>query len=563
MKFLQKLILVLFTLSSLSLSVVSAHTDDTTTVQSFTDVPPENEYYAAVEHLHDYDIIHGNPDSSYEPYAPINRAAFTKIIVEANYTDAEIESCQLAADAFTDVPTDQWYSPYICLASKYQIVEGYSDSSFKPAANINFAEAAKIIVEGFSFEICESDVWYYPYVEVLADLNAIPLTVNSFDQKITRGEMAEIIYRIHAGIDNKTSEDYASLGGGGTLVCPQSSETGQSSNAGGGVEEEPDNSQTTTETGGGTEQADEPDNTEITSTRITVGKAPHGLAVNKSNTKLYVTNFNDGSVGVIDLTSGEMVDTIKVEKGPVNIVLSQDNAIAYVSNELSDTISIIDTAQKTVIDTVFIGDRPHGLTLSPDGSRLYVCNLNSNDVSILNTTNYEIIDRIAVGNSPDSPVVSSSGKMMYVTNYDLDGAPSYVSIIDLDQLQEIDQVAVGINPHGIKLSADDSKLYVTIEGEDKWLVIDTPSREIIAEYATGQSPHALGLSPDGEYLWTGDLKSNTVTIFKTVNGEQVDQIDLHNGADPHTIIFSPDGAYAYIADFFTRSVVVIETSSVY
>ncbi len=37
--------------------------------------------------------------------------------------------------------------------------------------------------------------------------NAIPLTIQSLDKKITRGEMAEMIYRLRAGITDLPSEE--------------------------------------------------------------------------------------------------------------------------------------------------------------------------------------------------------------------------------------------------------------------------------------------------------------------------------------------------------------------
>ena len=56
-------------------------------------------------------------------------------------------------------------------------------------------------------------------------MKAIPDTITSFDSRINRGEMVEMIYRIKANITTKTSKDYTSLGGstGGTGGGTQSS----------------------------------------------------------------------------------------------------------------------------------------------------------------------------------------------------------------------------------------------------------------------------------------------------------------------------------------------------
>ena len=80
------------------------------------------------------------------------------------------------------------------------LIDGYPDGTFKPASNINFAETAKIVANAFMLDLegHKTDVWYEPYVRALEDLEAIPETIKSNDQLITRGEMAEIVYRVMA-----------------------------------------------------------------------------------------------------------------------------------------------------------------------------------------------------------------------------------------------------------------------------------------------------------------------------------------------------------------------------
>ncbi len=45
----------------------------------------------------------------------------------------------------------------------------------------------------------------------LAKLKAIPTSILRFDQKITRGEMAEIVYRLKTGNNDKAGASYESL----------------------------------------------------------------------------------------------------------------------------------------------------------------------------------------------------------------------------------------------------------------------------------------------------------------------------------------------------------------
>lgn len=220
--------LVFFTLAAIlsvgMLSVASA---------AFSDVSLSTQYADAINYAETNSIVSGYPDGSFKPLNRINRAEFTKIIVGAatGYNPSQDPSgydiYALVGVGFSDAVSGEWYIPYLRKALSEQIISGYPDGTFKPANDINFAEAAKIIVNGFGYQTATDPIWYKPYVDKLADLKAIPDTITGFDYKINRGEMVEIIYRIKANITTKTSKDYPSLGGttGGTGGGTQTSGT--------------------------------------------------------------------------------------------------------------------------------------------------------------------------------------------------------------------------------------------------------------------------------------------------------------------------------------------------
>lgn len=174
---------------------------------AFSDVPLSHKHADAINYVESESIVNGYPDGSYKPDQLINRAEFTKIIIAATASEITGSNC------FPDVST-QWFAPFICYAKSQNIIGGYPDGTFKPEQNISFAEAAKIIVFGFRYNIPSYEgEWYKPFVTILGDNKAIPTSINAFDKKITRGEMAEMIYRLKAVITNKPSQTFGSLSG--------------------------------------------------------------------------------------------------------------------------------------------------------------------------------------------------------------------------------------------------------------------------------------------------------------------------------------------------------------
>jgi len=177
----------------------------------FSDVSSSHLNFDAIEYVQAEGIVGGYPDGTYQPDRTINRAEFTKIVIESQFTRAQIDACRDVF--FPDVPAGQWFTNYVCVAKKNTIIEGYPDGTFKPAQNISFVEAAKIIVVTFKYSVGTDAIWYKPFVEGLGEKRAIPTTIDRFEKNITRGEMAEMIYRLLAEITSKSSLTYSDLTG--------------------------------------------------------------------------------------------------------------------------------------------------------------------------------------------------------------------------------------------------------------------------------------------------------------------------------------------------------------
>ncbi|MDP2643016.1 MAG: beta-propeller domain-containing protein [Candidatus Peregrinibacteria bacterium] len=198
----------------------------------FSDMREDEMSYKAVYFLANEGVVKGYSDGSFGVNKDINRAEFLKIVMEAKdkVLDKEQSSGGGApvstkkdsdttawegSNCYSDVK-DEWFAPYICSATTSGWVNGYKDGTFRPADTINFAEASKIIsnVLGLDISAGTSANWYEGYVDALSSKEAIPSTVTAFDDKLTRGDMAEIIWRTSDDVTYKVSNSYDSLASG-------------------------------------------------------------------------------------------------------------------------------------------------------------------------------------------------------------------------------------------------------------------------------------------------------------------------------------------------------------
>ncbi|MBU0577056.1 sortase [Patescibacteria group bacterium] len=183
--------------------------------KSYSDVPYAHKYNESINTLSNQNIINGYENGEFHPEGNINRAEAVKILVEALYDDNAINNSldwhkklNHKYVMFPDVGINEWYGSYVEVAYQNNIIQGFSDNTFKPSNNLNFAEALKIILESHGVNlnvdyqenpllyINRSD-WYTPYFSYAYEYNLI--NQNKFyhpAQLITRGEFAEIVYRL-------------------------------------------------------------------------------------------------------------------------------------------------------------------------------------------------------------------------------------------------------------------------------------------------------------------------------------------------------------------------------
>lgn len=195
-----------------SLAVFSVF-HSSSTWAGFGDVPDTHPFKAAIDYVQSEKIVSGYPDGTYQPDKVLNRAEFTKIIIASRFPKSAINGCIFAGrfyktKVFKDIDPKIWFENFVCMAKTEDIIGGYGDGSFKPTNTINLAEAAKITVKSYGLKTSGgTEPWFASYIYKLKELNAIPYSIKDpmkdATKQISRGEMADIVYRLRQVQDLK------------------------------------------------------------------------------------------------------------------------------------------------------------------------------------------------------------------------------------------------------------------------------------------------------------------------------------------------------------------------
>lgn len=204
-------------------AIFTAHAQQPFSEKPFTDVPKSSPRYEAIEYLRQNNVLRGYLDGTFRPDTRISRAEFVTLVTNPFFLAAQRDSDCLRAHYgsgttavfYRDVRAQDWFAQDVCFATVNEIVHGYPDGSFQPNHSINFVEAAKVAADVLAIKVqneSSGDLWYTPYVRRLAELHAIPTTIHRMSQTLTRGEMAEIVFRLKTGNTGKASMTFQGLG---------------------------------------------------------------------------------------------------------------------------------------------------------------------------------------------------------------------------------------------------------------------------------------------------------------------------------------------------------------
>lgn len=150
------------------------------------------EYQNAVSYLIGKKVIEGYPDGTFQPKKTVNRAELLKIIFTARGGNTPV-----TGSCFSDVPEDSWFAPFVCAAKRRDIVNGYSDGTFKPEQAVNFAEAIKIMLRTYGRQVTEKtgEDWFEPFADELDDDDILRRSSYIPWEPLTRERAADLITR--------------------------------------------------------------------------------------------------------------------------------------------------------------------------------------------------------------------------------------------------------------------------------------------------------------------------------------------------------------------------------
>jgi YVTN family beta-propeller protein len=300
--------------------------------------------------------------------------------------------------------------------------------------------------------------------------------------------------------------------------------------------------------------------------KVGTGSTAKSVVVTPDGALAYAVSPASNSVVVIDIQASLPLASIPVGENPFAITINPEGTRVYVTNFLDHTVSVINSGRyspgfNTVDETIEVGLNPIDALVTPDGDRLIVSNLGSMDLSIVDSdrssaTYNMVLHTVGTGQTTRTMTVTPDGGLLYIGTND---GYLVVSVVDFGVVK---QVGTGSTTKAITVTPDGALLIVlTAAGEVMFIDIaeGSPTEDqVVHRVGTGSTVKSVTVTPDGGLLYlvmealdailTGQIDiltsaSATSGVDSPVDLVEVTFIDtFYTGEDPYEIVFAPGGS---------------------
>ncbi len=309
-----------------------------------------------------------------------------------------------------------------------------------------------------------------------------------------------------------------------------------------------------------------------------------GIAIAPDNRTLYLSEGNNGRVGIFDLATNQRVESFTLDgefqgKSYKNsltgdLKLSPDGRYIYVLDLAHFRLVVIEIQSRQILSSLAVGRVPFGLALSPDGRRAYVSNVGMFEYSLVpgydpqdpRHTGLDFppfgfpskeaqegvtIERKRIPGLGDPNAAESNS--LWVVDVTEPTHPKVAAKLKTG-LPVGGQSTGGSSPGAVV--AGRNKVFVSNAAQDSIMIIGARSsrvkKTVVLEPASsvrglrGVLPFGMALSPDEKRLYVACAGINAVAVLDARRGKVLGF--LPTAWFPARVASSPDGKTLYVAN---------------
>ena len=265
---------------------------------------------------------------------------------------------------------------------------------------------------------------------------------------------------------------------------------------------------------------------------LTIDTKRHHLFISRSS-----------HVQVVDADSGKVVGDIPSTEGVHGIAIADDLNVGFTSNGKSNSVTVFDLTTLDVIETIKIsGLNPDVILYEPVSKHLFTFNGRSANATVIDAITRKEINTIKLPGKPELAVSNKVGNI-------------FVNIEDKNAIVVIDSssnkilksfpLGSGVEPTGLSIDKENNRLF-SVCANNKMIVLDSETGSVISEVAIGSGPDSAAFDPNLGIAFSSNGEG-TLTLIKENDAEHfsvLQNVVTQKGA--RTMAYDSDNHRAYL-----------------
>lgn len=221
-------------------------------------------------------------------------------------------------------------------------------------------------------------------------------------------------------------------------------------------------------------------------------RSPHGIAVSRDGSRLWVTCEGNRAVLELDTKDGRVRSAWTTGQEVSHMLVpTPDERKLYVANIRSGSVTVIERASGA-LRSIPTGAGAEGLDVTPDGREVWVTNRGANTLSVVDVATDSIVATLdAGGEFPIRLKFTPDGRQAFVSN----ARSNAVAVFDARSREALGTIEVGRMPVGIQMTPDGSRAFVANTNDDLVTELDVARRAASRTFTTGREPDGMAWAP--------------------------------------------------------------------
>ena len=282
--------------------------------------------------------------------------------------------------------------------------------------------------------------------------------------------------------------------------------------------------------------------------------SPHGLAVDASLDRIYVSDFQNNRLFTLSGVSQTVMATTTVGTAPHSVAVDTIRHHVWVTNNGSGSAAVVDGVTGALTATVAgLGSYPVGIAVDSGRHEAYAVH-SGDQLSILGGTPYQKLSSLNSGFANGYVAVDSAARRAYASL----SVAGTVAVIDLAAGQKLTDIPIAANAtlEGLAVDETTHRVFVAQRSADQLVVIDGATQQVTARVPVGLWPTDVAVNPVRNCIYVANAGGNSVSVIDGATLQVVATVAV--GSDPKAIAVNTVTGRVYVANRGSGTVSVIQ-----